>query len=68
MNQKVTLLTSAYIVCEKCNIKDEITDEILDEIKRSESYKKNTDQGTFGKGKMTERWKGVYEILSKRSK
>lgn len=68
MNQKVTLLTSAYIVCEKCNIKDEITDEILEEIRHSKSYKKNTDQGTFGKGKMTERWKGVYEILSKRGK
>lgn len=66
MNQKVTLLTSVYIVCEKCRIKDVITDEVLDKIKSSESYKNNTDQGTFTKGKMTERWRGVYEILSKR--
>lgn len=66
MNQKVTLLTSVYIVCEKCNIKGIITDDILDEIKSSQSYKNNTDQGTFAKGKMTERWRGVYEILSKR--
>lgn len=68
MNQKVTLLTSAYIVCEKCNIKGRITDDILDEIKSSQAYKANTDQGTFAKGKMIERWRGVYEILSKRFK
>lgn len=65
MNQKVTFLTSVYIVCEKCKIKETITDQILDEIMSSESYKKNTDQGTYAKGKMTERWQGVYEILSK---
>ena len=68
LNRKVTLLISVYIVCEKCNINGVITDQLLDEIKRSKSYKNNTDQGTFAKRKMTERWKGVYEILSKRIK
>lgn len=68
MNKKVAVLVSLYIVYEKCKIKAAATDEIVEEILSSKSYKTNTAQGTFAKGKMTERWKGVYEILSKRDK
>ena len=60
-----TLLESLYIVSEKCNINMDITLEIQKEILDSQQYKKNTTQGTFSKRNMCERWKDVYEILSR---
>lgn len=62
---KVALLESLYVVCKKKNLKMEITKSICNEIMMSDSYKQNTRQGTVAMKKMNERWKGVYEILSK---
>lgn len=60
-----TLLESLYIVSEKCDIRLDITEKIQQKILNSEDYKKNSTQGTFGKRNNCERWKVVYEILSR---
>lgn len=61
------LLVGIYIVNEKCNLNINITKEMVSEILNSEEYKKSTSQGTFSKKNMCERWKNIYEILSKYS-
>lgn len=65
--KSTTLLASFYIVNEKCNLNVDITKEMVNEVLNSEGYKNNTTQGTFSKKNMCERWKNVYEILSKYS-
>lgn len=61
------VLTGVYIVNEKCNLNINITKEMITEILNSEGYKNSTTQGTFSKKNMCERWKNIYEILSKYS-
>lgn len=63
--KSTTLLASLFIVYENHNMNMDITKDMLCEILESKSYKANTSQGTFGKKNMCERWKCVYEILSR---
>lgn len=58
------LIESLFVVIEKAFLDVTITQDMIDKILSSDSYQDNTQQGTVQKGKMNERWKGVYEILS----
>lgn len=62
---KRALIESLFVVMEKATLHIEITDEVIDTILNAKAYKENSRQGMVQKGKMNERWKGTYEVLSK---
>lgn len=62
---KKALLESLFVVMEKTDLNVRVTDEIIDGVLGAESYKSSSRQGLVQKGKMNERWKGTYEVLSK---
>lgn len=68
MSSDVTLLEGLYVVYEKAGIERVFTQELYDEIKNSEDYKKTARQGTVKKSNMSKRWKTIYEILSRTDK
>lgn len=59
------LLESLYVVNEKASLNINITDEVINAILDADEYKENSRQGMVQKNKMNERWKGVYEVLSR---
>ncbi len=59
------LIESLFVVIEKANLEVQITAEVVDAILNDSRYKENSRQGMVQKGKMNERWKGTYEVLSK---
>lgn len=63
-SSKVALFESFYIVYEKMNMKQTITNEIYNKIVNDASYISCARQGTVQMKKMNERWKVVYEIWS----
>lgn len=65
MSTKVALLESFYIIFEKKHCKIQFTKEICDCVLASKKYRDNTRQGTVNMSKMNQRWRAVYEILSK---
>lgn len=65
LSSKVALLESFYVVYEKKNIRTILTKELCEKILNSTAYKENSRQGTVKMKKMNERWKSVYEILSR---
>lgn len=61
----VSLLESIFVVFEKRGIKKTITSSMLDEIRKLPGFTNNTRQGTVKMKKMNERWKAVYDYLSR---
>lgn len=59
------LIESLFVAIEKANLEVQITVEVIDAILNDSRYKENSRQGMVQKGKMNERWKGTYEVLSK---
>lgn len=59
------LLESIYVVCEKGKLDIDITEEMIEKILKSKEYKDTSRQGTVKKSNMIERWKGVYDVISK---
>ena len=59
------LIESLFVVIEKANLEVQITAEVVDAILNDSRYKENSRQGMVQKGKMNERWKGTYEVVSK---
>lgn len=59
------LIESLFVVMEKADMDIQITDEVVDAVLNDKRYKESSRQGMVQKGKMNERWKGTYEVLSK---
>lgn len=59
------LIESVFVVIEKANLEVKITDEVVNAVLNDSRYKESSRQGMVQKGKMNERWKGTYEVLSK---
>lgn len=59
------LIESLFVVIEKTNLNIQITEEVKDAVLNDSRYKDSSRQGMVQKGKMNERWKGTYEVLSK---
>ncbi len=59
------LIESMFVVIEKANLEVHITDEVVNAILNDSRYKDSSRQEMVQKGKMNERWKGTYEVLSK---
>lgn len=62
---KTTLIEGLYVVVETKNIRCNITDEICEEILEKDSFKNSTTGGTISITNMNKRWKGIYRVLSK---
>ena len=59
------LIESLFVVIEKTNLEVQITEDVVKAILNDNRYKESSRQGMVQKGKMNERWKGTYEVLSK---
>lgn len=59
------LLEGLFVMVEIVGLNLTITDELIDDTKNADAYKDNSRQGTLKKNKMNERWRGMYEVLSR---
>lgn len=59
------LIESLFVVSEKADIDVQITDDVVEAVLNDKRYKESSRQGMVQKGKMNERWKGTYEVLSR---
>ena len=59
------LIESLFVVIEKTNLEMQITEDVVEAVLNDGRYKESSRQGMVQKGKMNERWKGTYEVLSK---
>lgn len=59
------LIESLFVVMEKTNLDVQITEDVIEAVLNDSRYKESSRQGMVQKGKMNERWKGTYEVLSK---
>lgn len=59
------LIESLFVVVEKTGLDVQITEEVVNAVLNDSRYKNSSRQGMVQKGKMNERWKGTYEVLSR---
>lgn len=59
------LIESLFVVIEKTSLDVQITEEVVNAVLNDSRYKNSSRQGMVQKGKMNERWKGTYEVLSR---
>lgn len=62
LSLKVALMEGFYIIFEKLNVKNVITQSILNMVQNVSGYKDNSGQRTVNIRKMNGRWNAVYEI------
>lgn len=59
------LIESLFVVIEKADLDIQVTDKTINFVLNDDRYRESSRQGMVQKGKMNERWKGTYEVLSK---